>query len=207
MATSWSLNGEYMEACSCDFLCPCITQNSTTPATHEFCKVAMTFEVAKGHFGTTDLDGVRFAVIAQSKAVMSQGDWALGVIVDEQATDAQVAAIAAIASGQVGGPLAGFAPLVSDFRGVTRAPIAFQAAAHTRTVSIPGQLEQHVEGVPSLSAPGECIAIDNTLHPANRRLNLATAIKNFISSFGISWNAPSGRTNGHFAPFAWAGQG
>lgn len=207
MPTPWSINGEYMEACSCDFLCPCITQNSTTPATHEFCKVAMAFEITAGHFGDTPLDGVRFAVIAQSKAIMSQGDWALGVIVDERASDAQAAAIGTIASGQAGGPLAGFAPLVSDFRGVTRAPIEFDAQGHTRAVRIPGQLEQTVQGVPSLSAPGECIAIDNTLHPANRRLNLATALKNFISAFGIAWNAPDGRTNGHFAPFAWAGQG
>jgi len=207
MPTSWSISGEYMEACSCDFLCPCITQNSTTPATHEFCKVAMTFEIADGHYGDTTLNGVRFAVIAQSKAVMSAGDWTLGVIVDERASDNQVAAIAAIASGQAGGPLAGFAPLVSDYRGVSRALIEFQATDHARAVNIPGQLEQIVQGVPSISAPGECIAIDNTLHPANRRLNLATAIKNFISSFGITWNAPSGRTNGHFAPFAWAGRG
>ncbi len=207
MATPWSINGEYMEACSCDFLCPCITQNSTTPATHDFCKVAMTFAITQGNFGDTPLAGVRFAVIAQSKAVMSQGEWALGVIVDNSASDAQVTAIGAIASGQAGGPLAGFAPLVSDFRGVTRADIAFAVQDHQRTVSIAGQLEQAVHGVPSLSVPGACIAIDNTLHPANRRLNLATAIKNFIRAFGIEWDAPAGRTNGHFAPFAWAGQG
>ena len=207
MATPWSINGEYMEACSCDFLCPCITHNSTTPATNDFCKAAMTFAITQGNFGDTALNGVRFAVIAQSKAIMSQGEWALGVIVDNSASEAQVAAIGAIASGQAGGPLAAFAPLVSDFRGVTRADIVFSAKDHQRTVSIAGQLEQSVQGVPSLSAPGECIAIDNALHPANRRLNLATAIKNVIRVFGIEWDAPGGRTNGHFAPFAWDGQG
>lgn len=207
MATSWSINGEYMEACSCDFLCPCIPQNMTTPATHDFCKVAMTFAISQGHFGETSLNGVRFVVIAQSKAIMSQGDWALGVVVDDRASEAQAAAIGAIASGHAGGPLAGFAPLVTDFRGLTRARIDFSALDHQRTVSIAGQLEQTLQGMPSISAPGECIAIDNTLHPANRRLNLATAIKNFIHCFGIEWDAPTGRTNGHFAPFAWAGQG
>ena len=88
MSTAWKLDGEYMEACSCDFLCPCITQNATTPATHDFCKVAMTYAVTSGHYGETRLDGVVFAVIAQSKAIMSQGDWAMGVIVDESASDA-----------------------------------------------------------------------------------------------------------------------
>ena len=45
MAINWHIKGEYMEACSCDFLCPCIPKNSTTPATHDFCKVALAFEV------------------------------------------------------------------------------------------------------------------------------------------------------------------
>lgn len=207
MATSWSITGEYMEACSCDFLCPCIVQNMTTAATHDFCNFAMTFAITTGHFGDASLAGVRFAVIGQSKAVMSQGEWALGVIVDGAATEAQAAAIGAIASGQAGGPLAGLAPLVTDFRGVTRAPIEFLIEGQARTVRIAGQLEQTVQGVPSVSTPGECIAIDHTLHPANRRLNLATALKNVISCFGISWNTPSNRTNGHFAPFSWAGQG
>lgn len=206
MSTRWQVAGEYMEACSCDYLCPCITLNSTTPATHDFCKVAMTYVVNQGSFGEVALDGVAFAVVAESKAVMSQGDWKLGIIVDERASDAQVAAIAAIASGQAGGPLAGFAPLIGEFRGVTRARIDFTADGHRRTVSIDGQLAQTVEGVPSVSVHGECIAIDNTLHPANKRLNLATALKNLIRCFGIEWDAAPGRTNGHFAPFAWQGQ-
>jgi len=205
MSTAWKLDGEYMEACSCDFLCPCITQNATTPATHDFCKVAMTYAVTSGHYGETRLDGVVFAVIAQSKAIMSQGDWAMGVIVDESASDAQTEAIAAIASGAAGGPLAGFAPLVGEFKGLTRARIEFKAAGHERSVNIEGQLSQSVEGIASLTAPGQCLAIDNTFHPANPRLNLALAVKNFIRSFGIEWDAPARKTNGHFAPFSWAG--
>ena len=88
---------------------------------------------------------------------------------------------------------------------VTRARIEFSADGHRRAVHIDGQLTQEVEGIPSLSAPGQCLAIDNTLHPANPRLNLALAVKNFIRSFGIEWDAPPRKTNGHFAPFSWAG--
>lgn len=205
MSQTWKIDGEYMEACSCDFLCPCITQNATTPATHDFCKVAMTYAIRSGHFGDVKLDGVVFAVIAQSPAIMSQGNWALGVIVDEAASAAQADAIAVIASGQAGGPLAGFAAMVTEFRGLTRARIEFTADAHVRAVNIDGQLSQQVEGVPSLTAPGQCLAIDNTFHPANPRLNLALAVKNFIRSFGIDWDAPPRKTNGHFAPFSWAG--
>lgn len=206
MATSWSIKGEYMEACSCTFLCPCIPLNATTPASEDFCKVAMTYVITHGNFGAVALDGIAFAVVAQSKAIMTAGEWVMGIIVDSKASAAQVDAIAQIGSGKVGGPLAGFASLVSDFRGIEQRPITFEMVGHERRVKIDGMLEQAVTGVPSLSAKGECVAIDNTFHPANKRLNLATAVKSIIRCFGIEWEDTSGRRNGHFAPFAWQGQ-
>ena len=205
MSVQWSVEGDYMEACSCDFLCPCILQNATTPATHDFCKVAMTYVVRGGRYGNTELAGVAFAVVAQSKAIMSEGQWIMGVIVDDRATDAQTEAIAAIASGSAGGPLANFAPLVGEFRGLTRARIEFTKEGHRHTVSIDGQLAQEVEGIPSLTNPGHCIAIDNTFHPATSRLNLAKALRNVIRCFGIEWEGKPGQTNGHFSPFSWSG--
>ncbi len=203
---SWAIKGEYMEACSCDFLCPCIPKNATTPATHEFCKVALTFAIEAGQYGAVSLDGVRFVFFAQSKAVMTHGDWIGGVIVDASASDAQVEAVTAIASGAAGGPLGLFAPLLVDFRGVERHPIEFVRDGRNASVRIAGRLDQSVVGVESLSATGECVAIDNTFHPANKRLNLATAVRNVISAFGIEWTGAPERTNGHFAPFDWHGQ-
>jgi hypothetical protein len=73
-------------------------------------------------------------------------------------------------------------------------------------VALPGLPEQHVRGTPSVSVPGECLALDDTLHPANRRLYLARAVKHFIRGFGIAWDAPALRNNGRFAPFAWTGE-
>ena len=55
----------------------------------------------------------------------------------------------------------------------------------------------------SVSVAGECVAIDNTFHPVNKRLNLATALRNVISAFGIEWQGEPNRNNGHFAPFDW----
>jgi hypothetical protein len=205
MAT-WAAKGQYMEACSCDFLCPCIPKNATTPATHEFCKVALTFAIESGHYGDVRLDGVRFVFFAQSKAVMSHGDWIAGLVVDSGASDAQTEAVTAIASGAAGGPMALFAPLLGDFRGVERHPIEFAQDGKTVSVRIDGLLDQSVAGVESVSVPGECVAIDNAFHPVNKRLNLATAVRNVIGAFGIQWKGEPGRNNGHFAPFDWQGE-
>lgn len=205
MATNWAVKGEYMEACSCDFLCPCIPKNSTTAATHEFCKVALAFDITDGHFGGVDLAGVRFVFFAQSKAIMSQGEWIGGLVVDSAADDGQVAAVVAITGPAAGGPLGNFAPLISDFRGLERRPIEFVKKGKEVSVKIDGLLDQAVVGVDSVSVPGECVAIDNTAHPVNKRLNLASALRNVISAFGIDWRDTTGRTNGHFAPFDWQG--
>ncbi|MGR8921600.1 MAG: DUF1326 domain-containing protein [Gammaproteobacteria bacterium] len=205
MATNWTAKGEYMEACSCDFLCPCIPKNMTTPATRDSCKVALAFEIESGSFGSVSLDGVRFVMFAQSKEIMGTGDWIGGLVIDSSASDEQAAAVGAIAGGDGGGPLAMFAPLISDFRGVERHPIDFKREGNQVSVKIDGLLDQAVVGIDSMSAPGGCIAIDNTAHPVNKRLNLATAIRNMINAFGISWNETI-ETNGHFAPFDWAGE-
>ena len=206
MATGWAVKGEYMEACSCDFLCPCITKNMALAATHEFCKVALTFEITTGRFGDVVLDGVRFAMFAQSEAVMSTGNWIGGLVIDSRASEAQAAAVGAVASAAGNGPLALFAPLITDFRGVLRHPIEFVRNGKEYSVRIEGLLDQAVTGVDSYSASGECVAIDNTAHPVNKRLNLASAMRNIIAAFGIDWRDTTGRTNGHFAPFDWNGQ-
>ena len=206
MATAWTVKGEYMEACSCDFLCPCIQKNMTTPATPEFCKVALAFDIESGSFGSVNLKGVRFVMFAQSKALMSAGEWIGGLVIDSAASEEQAAAVTAIASASGNGPLAMFAPLISDFRGVERHPIAFFKDGRACSVKIEGLLDQAIVGVESLSAKDECIAIDNTAHPVNKRLNLASVVRNIISAFGIDWKDTRGGTNGHFAPFDWRGQ-
>ncbi len=205
MSTAWSIQGEYLEACSCRYVCPCITSNAAGHASEEFCRFAMTYRIDGGSYGSLDLGGVTFAVVAESKAVMAAGGWIVGLIVDAGASAPQADAITAIASGRAGGPLAALAPLIGEFRGVERHPIRFDLNGHRRAVTVPGILEQEVEGVPSVSASGECLAIDNTFHPANRRLYLATVLRNLTACFGIQWDDRGSQRNGHFASFAWSG--
>jgi hypothetical protein len=206
MSKLWSVSGEYMEACSCDFLCPCIPKNSTTEATYDFCKVALAFSTTVGFYGGIPLDGVRWAMFAQSKAIMSEGDWIGGLVVDSSASDEQVEAIVAICTTPGDQGIGMFAPMIGDFRGVERHPIEFVKDGKTVNVKIDGLLDQFIEGVESLSTPGEYVALDNTAHPVNKRLNLATAIRNVIHAFGIHWEDETKKTNGHFAPFDWSGE-
>jgi len=73
----------------------------------------------------------------------------------------------------------------------------------SRSVSIPGLLDQACEGVPSAADSSQPLYIDNTLHPANARLALARATRSHLHAFGLDWDDTSGKNNGHFAPFNW----
>src|SRR5439155_19129579 len=37
----WKINGEYFEACSCDFVCPCPTSAMTAPPTKGYCDAGL----------------------------------------------------------------------------------------------------------------------------------------------------------------------
>jgi hypothetical protein len=201
--TSWQLSGDYFETCSCDFLCPCLPSNLAAQPTKGHCDFAMVFHIDQGLYGNLTLDGLNFAVVGRSPTVMSQGNWSVGVILDDQATAEQQQAMTTIASGQAGGPLAPLAPLIGTFLVTSVNPIRFQKKGLQRTVSIPGVLEQAVEGVKGAVNPNEPLYIDNTLHPANARLALGRATQSHLHVFGLDWDETSGRNNGHFAPFRW----
>lgn len=201
--TPWQLSGDYFEACSCTYVCPCVPSNMAAQPTKGHCDVALVFQVDRGRFGKVKLDGLSFIVVARAPGVMADGNWSVGLIVSEKAKPEQQEALVRIASGQAGGPMAAVAPLIGKFLGVERKPIKVQKKGLSRSVLIPGVLDQLVEGVPSPSKKGEALCIDNAFHPASSRLALAKASRSHLHAFGIDWDDTSGQNNGHFAPFKW----
>ncbi len=200
---AWQISGDYFETCSCDYLCPCIPTNMAGKPTKGHCNAALVFHIEDGSYGGTALNGLNFAVLLYTPGVMGSGDWSVGVITDEAANPEQQQALLAIASGQAGGPMAPLGPLIGKFLGTEARPIRYQQQGMGRSVSIPGVLDQAVEGVPSVTNKGEPLYVDNVAHPANRRLALGRATRSHMHAFGLDWDDTSGQNNGHFAPFSW----
>ncbi|MDE2007064.1 MAG: DUF1326 domain-containing protein [Rhodospirillales bacterium] len=207
MATpAWQLRGDYMESCNCDYLCPCVYTNPQGQTTHDHCTAALVFRIAEGRRGATVLDGLAFALLIRSGRVMADGNWRFAVVVDEAADSPQREALAPIVAGEAGGtPGAIRAGLVTDFRGVAYAPIRIAAEGLRRTVDIPGVLAFAIEGVASRNKSGQPFYIDNTAHPAGKRLALARAERFDVQGFGLDLSMSGKGNNGHFAPFAWSG--
>jgi len=201
----WSLRGEYMESCNCDYLCPCIYTNPQESATHDHCTAVMVFRIDEGNFGDTKLDGLKFALVIRSGRVMADGNWIFAGVVDHDATDVQRTALAAIVGGDAGGtPALIRQNLVSDFRGIEFKPIEVRVDALKRSAAIPDILAFEIEGVASRNRGGEPLYIDNTAHPASRRLALARSRRTQVKGFGLDLDLSGKGNNGHYAPFAWA---
>jgi hypothetical protein len=182
-----------------------MSSNLTATPTKGHCDVTLAFHIDHGHAGGVSLDDLNFIVVGHTPGVMGAGDWTVGLIIDERANDEQAQALAGIASGQAGGPMAGLAPLLGSFAGIERKPISFSKSGMSYSVTVPGTVDQAIEGYPSPVVEGEALFLDNTVHPANARLALATASRAHTHAFGIDWDETSGKTNGHFAPFDWTG--
>ena len=203
-ATKWAIRGEYMESCNCDYLCPCVYTNPQGPVTYDHCTAVLVFRIDDGDFGGLRLDGLKFAFVLRSGKVMADGNWIFGVVVDEAADSAQRAALARLAGGEAGGtPGLIRTNLVSDFRGVEYRPITFEMAGLARRAAVPGLFAFEIEGVASRNPSGEPFYIDNTAHPANRRLALARAKDLQVHGFGLDLDLAKRGNNGHFATFAW----
>jgi hypothetical protein len=201
----WQIKGEYMETCNCTLLCPCIWSNMAARPTEGDCKVALALRIDKGAKDGVSLDGLSFIVALHSPGPMAQGNFTVGLIVDERASDAQLEVIKGIATGAAGGPMAALAPLVGRIAGIERRPIQFDVKGLDRAVRAGELVDQACEGLPSASAPGQPISLDNVAHPVNTRLALAKATRSRFNVFGMRWDDATGTRNGHFAPFAWSG--
>jgi len=202
--SKWKIGGEYMESCNCDYLCPCIFTNPQAPVTYDQCTSLQVYRIDRGNHGETKLDGLSFALIIRSGKVMADGNWIFAAVVDAAANAVQREALTEIVSGRAGGTPARIRDnLVGDFRGVEVHPITFRMDGLRRSTAIQGVMEFAVEGVPSRNNNGEPIYLDNTAHPANRKLALAKSTQTRIHGFGLDLDLTGKDNNGHFAPFNW----
>jgi hypothetical protein len=199
---AWRIRGNYMESCNCDFLCPCIL-TGLGESTHGHCTFAMAFHIEDGEFEGTSLDGINFVLVGRTPGQMADGNWEVGLIVDERADQEQQDALGQIAGGNAGGPVAGLAPLIGNFLGIESKPIHFEGQGNTWSVKVPDMIDQAVRGAEGLG--GATLAIDDVGHPAANRLGLARAEYSRFNAFGIQFETDSGNNNGHFAPFEWKG--
>jgi hypothetical protein len=197
----WSLKGSYAETCSCELMCPC-NLSFDHGATYDFCRVTLVFDIREGDVDGTDIGGLTVALIADTPKVMTEGNWKLGVFIDEQASDEQAEKLVQVFSGQLGGPMGALAPLVGEMLGVERVPIEVHNDGLRHSVRIGDVIDFEIEDiVPFGVETGEPVRFQGMFHPAGSDLTMAEAKRSRINAFGIEYEGKTGLST---SEFSWA---
>ncbi len=198
---SWNLKGSYVETCSCELMCPC-NLSFDHGATYDFCRATLVFQIHDGQVEGTDIGGRKVATIIDTPKVMTDGNWRLGLFVDDQATDEQTEKLVQVFSGQLGGPMAGLAPLVGEMLGVERVPIEVDDDGVRHSVRIGDAIDFEVEDiVPFGVETGEPVRFAGMFHPVASDLTMAEAKRSRINAFGIQYEGKTGLST---SEFSWA---
>lgn len=199
---SWKLTGSYAETCSCELMCPCNT-SLDHGATYDYCRVTLAFNIREGAIEGTDVDGRKVVLIADTPKVMTEGNWKVGVFVDQDATDEQFDRLVEVFGGQRGGPMAGLAPLIGDMLGVQRAAITMDDDGLRHSVRVGDSIVFEIEDiVPFGVTDGTPVKFDGMFHPVGSDLTMAEAKSSQIDAYGIAYEAKTGLS---YAGFSWAG--
>jgi hypothetical protein len=119
----WQLDGTCVESRSCDVICPDTWSALAARATLDRCRALLAYHISSGRIDEVDVSGLSFALFLDTPPVMSEGNWRVGVFLDDTASDSQAEHLRAVLSGQAGGPPAMLGPLVGELLGVQRARI------------------------------------------------------------------------------------
>jgi hypothetical protein len=197
----WNLRGAYVETCSCDLICPC-NASFDHGATYDYCRVVLAFDIREGEIDGTDVAGRKVVAIADTPKVMTEGNWKLGLFIDDQASDEQAEKLGQVFGGQLGGPMEGFVPLVGEMLGVERAPIEIRHEGVEHSVRVGDAIDFAIDDiVPFGVETGEPIRFQGMFHPAGSNLTIGEAKRSKINAFGIEYEGKTGLST---SEFAWA---
>ena len=200
---SWKIEGRYFENCPCDAPCPC-TASFDLGADVERCTPVLAFHVDSGDVEGVDVSGLSVVAVADTPRVMTEGEWRLGMFIDEAASDEQAEKLGAVFGGELGGPMEALGPLLGENLGVERAPIEFSSDGGSHSLKVGDAVEVEVEDiVPFGSESGKPARLVDIFHPANSELNLARAKRSRVNAFGMQFANEPG-TSGFSTKFSWA---
>ena len=198
---SWTVEGTYFENCNCDFACPCTVTSFASPGTEDRCQVILNYHIDRGEIDGVDVSGHSVSVVADAPAKMLDGNWRVGLLIDDKASKAQVDKLAGVFSGQMGGPMASLAPLIGEVLGIEQHPIEYHESGRKHHVKIGGEISVEVEDYTpqGLTEPTKLVGV---FHPSNTTVTVARPTESQIKAFGMEFHN-SGKS-AFSAPFRWS---
>ena len=198
---AWKLDGTYFENCNCDVICPCSASSLTLPAEKERCTFVFTYHVDDGEIDGVDVSDRTVLLVGDTPTQMTDGNWRVGLIMDDGASEEQTQLLGAVFGGQKGGPMELLAPLISELLGVEQMPIEYEDDGFKHRVKAGDAIDIEIKDIvpEGFSEPSRLTGV---WHPSNTTLTVAQATRSKIQAFGMEFDNEG--KNGHAAPFSWA---
>ena len=84
--TKWWAEGDLLDACNCDLLCPCHV-SFRQAATYDTCEAIWGVNIERGEWGETSLDGLKAVIVAFVPGpLMFEAEWTSLLYIDDNAT-------------------------------------------------------------------------------------------------------------------------
>jgi hypothetical protein len=198
----WKIEGTYFENCNCDWVCPCTVTSFASPATQDRCTVILNYHIKQGEVDGVDVSGRSVSIVADAPGKMLDGNWRVGVIIDDKASDDQANKLAGVFAGQMGGPMASLAPLIGEVLGIERHPIDYKDDGLRHKVRIGTDIDITVEDYMAQGA-SEPTKLSGVFHPSNSTITIARPTESHIKAFGMEFKAAG--KSAFSAPFQWSG--
>src|SRR5947207_15600497 len=96
----WFMEADYLQACNCDYGCPC---EFSAPPTKGFCEGIGAWQIRRGQCGDLSLDGLALGFAAHWPKAIHEGNGTLALFIHEKANAKQREALLKIAKGEFGG--------------------------------------------------------------------------------------------------------
>ncbi len=141
----WRMTGELMETCSCNVTCPC---NFGGGPTQSPCEAIFGFRIQEGNYGNTPLNGLNLMLYARIPGLLYEGNWTLGVYLDQRATPDQAGALGSILSGQAGGVFEVLGTLIGNPLPPKQVQIDYETVGGEHHFTVPGLAEIESERIP-----------------------------------------------------------
>ena len=199
-AEQWHIQGEYLEICNCEVLCPCRLPGPTQDPTEGHCDMALAFHIEDGDFSGVDLTGLSFVVVMYTPGNMSVHDWTTAIYVDERANDEQRTSLETIVSGKIGEPMERFMAATANFLGIKYVPITFKAEGYNRNVSVPSIMDFNVEGIVG-QGQSEPMRLENWRSWTPSLVMAIGKGNNSYTDHDMTWDNTG--KNGQYAHFQW----
>lgn len=200
---AWSIEGRYFENCSCEVVCPC-TASLALGADNDHCRAVLVFHIDGGEVDGVNVSDLTVVAVAESGRYMHEGNWKLGLLVDDSASEEQAEKLGGVFGGQMGGPMGALSGLVSEVLGVERVPLDFSSSDGRHKVRIGDYGQAAVQDVvPFGVEDGQPARLTGVFHPAGSELTIAKAAEDSgVEVFGIQFGG--GGKSGFSHQFAWS---